>query len=123
MHTIEFKNIGRDANMITRLSTVLVSRLMFNLRGQREYPATARNTAASSSAPTSTTLPHTLTNIEHADEAAVYELEVPIHQGGSFDDAITCGHDERGRSDCFFQTDIEMVQIADRSEREGHFGA
>lgn len=120
---IEVENIEKDANMITSLSTVLVSRLMFNIREQREHPAVATITTASSSAPTSTMLLHTLTNIEHVDEAAVHELEVPIHQGGSFDDAITCGRDERGRSDFFLQTDIEMVQIADYCEREDQFGA
>jgi hypothetical protein len=98
--------------MITSLSTVLVSRLMFNIREQAEHPATAATTAATGSAPMSTTLLHTLTNIDHVDETAIWELEleVPNHQGGSFCDMITCEDDEMGRSD------IEMVQIVDCSK-------
>jgi hypothetical protein len=98
--------------MITSLSTVLVSRLMFSLREQVEHPATATTTAATGSAPTSTTLLHTLTNVDHVDETAIWDLEVTNHQGGSFCDVITCEDDEMGRSD------IEMVQIVDcRKER------
>ncbi|KAF9788461.1 hypothetical protein BJ322DRAFT_635405 [Thelephora terrestris] len=92
------------------LSTVLVSRLMFNIREQAEHPATAATTAATGSAPMSTTLLHTLTNVDHVDETAIWELEVPNHQGGSFCDMITCEDDEMGRSD------IEMVQIVDCSK-------
>lgn len=120
---IDPKNIGKDAHVITSLSSVLVSRLMLNLREQGEHFATATTTAATSSALMSTTLLHTLTNVEHVDEAAIHEHGVSNRQGGLFYDVTTGGHDERGRSDFILQTDIEMVQIADHSNREGHFGA
>ncbi|KAF9778768.1 hypothetical protein BJ322DRAFT_491912 [Thelephora terrestris] len=76
------------------LGCVLVSRLMFNLREPQGHPATATETAVTTSAPTtSTVLQYTLTDIDNFDETAVHESVI--------------------------NQDIEMVGIADHSKREG----
>ena len=59
--------------MIASLATVLVSRLMFNLRESSEHSEATATTTATSSAPASTILSHALTDIEEASEDVVHE--------------------------------------------------
>lgn len=84
---------GSPTTATNVLASVMVSRLMLNLREQGERSATTTLTAGTNSAQMSTTSLRTLTNIEEADEAEIYE--VPNHQ-----------------------EDVEMVQIVDRSKTE-----
>lgn len=67
------RQIEKDADVVTSLASILVSRLMFNLREPRKHPETIVTITATGSAPTSTILSHILTNIEEAGEDAVHE--------------------------------------------------
>jgi len=65
---------GILSTIVNVLASVLVSRLMFNLRESREHFETTVTTTAASSAPTSTILSHiALTNIGGADEDVIHE--------------------------------------------------
>ena len=86
-----------STDMVPSLSSVLVSRLMFNLRDPKGYSAvhvTSTMTTATRSAPMSTTaFLHTLTNVDHVEgDPAIHESQ--NCQGGSFPDAIFCGYHE-----------------------------
>ena len=82
--------------LFARLACVLVSRLMFNLRDPRGYSTTrvkTITTAVTNSTLTSTAvLLHTLTNVEDVGEPTIYDPR--NRHGGSFSDAISCGHCE-----------------------------
>ena len=67
--------------MIVSLASVMVSRIIFNLRDPRKYSESAATTTAAGSTQISTIFSHTLTNIEEIDDDAFHEFMA--HQEGS----------------------------------------
>lgn len=71
--------------IIVSLASVLLSRLMFNLREERQHPVATATTTATDSDPTSAAiLLHTLTNVEDNYESVI--CEPPYYREGLFSD-------------------------------------
>lgn len=92
-----------DADTISSLASVLVSRLMFNLRESGEHSATSTMTMTASSPPSSI-LSRALTDVEDVDEDVVHE-------------SLNC---QRNRPNPVLQVDVEIDSVVKGRVIAGH---